>query len=170
MKVCSAPRPDRGRHWQTCDRWTDTDYRGRRGGGGGGWGGGDSSHSSLPASVSGAAHDRRIDARAAQETMCAIEILRAASAAHDQPTTNGPPFAAIVAPVMKPALSLARKATHLAISSALPTRPTGMGEGGRGGGGGGGQRGGLRIALAPPNWRRAPPLPRLRLAARHPAL
>ena len=37
-----------------------------------------------------------------------------------------PPFAAIVAPVMNPASSLARNATHFAISSAVPSRPTGI--------------------------------------------
>ena len=37
-----------------------------------------------------------------------------------------PPFAAIVAPVMNPASSLARNATHFAISSGVPSRPTGI--------------------------------------------
>ena len=37
-----------------------------------------------------------------------------------------PPLTDSVAPVMKPASSLARKATARAISSGLPSRPTGM--------------------------------------------
>ena len=39
---------------------------------------------------------------------------------------NWPPFADIVAPVINPASSLARNATHFALSSALPRRPTGI--------------------------------------------
>ena len=44
----------------------------------------------------------------------------------NQPEANWPPFADIVAPVINPASSLARNATHFAISSALPRRPTGI--------------------------------------------